>query len=374
MASVAPEAEAEPETSVAPEASVAREAEPEPEAEPEAVVSTVEAAPAASVTTAEAEPQAEPQPTTAAAARKRPSRRVLVAGGIAALVAAVGIGTGIAVTSGSSQPARQSSSARAAPTTVSRAPTAPSAGPTRPAAPIQPATIVGARAWLNANIARSQRISADPNLVSELRSAGFAAAHAAPGYPGAPDWHADSLIISTPQTRARAASAPELNAELAASIPVAVFGTGTQTVEARMVFGTSNPDVLSVQAQRQDDATNRRLAGQELLRNPRVTIPAAWSTLVSTGGLDLRASVVIGLLAARTNVAVVAVVVDQPENAAGTPARTILLSIPPSVLPGIIATLPAGYRPDRISSPTQHNIQLTQLSWGVTLTPQPTLS
>ena len=340
-----------------------------------AVVSAAEAEPAPSVTTAEAEPQTAPEPTTAAATRKRPSGRVLVAGGIAALVAAVGIGTGIAVTSGSSQPARRSSSARAAaPTTVSRAPTAPSAGPTRPAAPIQPATILGARAWLNANIPRSQRISADPNLVGELRSAGFAAAHAAPGYPGALDWHADSMIISTPQTRARAASAPELNAELAASIPVAVFGSGTQIVEARMVFGTSNPDVLSVQAQRQDDATNRRLAGQELLRNPRVTIPAAWSTLVSTGGLDLRASVVIGLIAARTNVAVVAVLVDQPENAAGTPARTVLLSIPPSVLPGILDTLPAGYRPDRISSPTQHHVQLTQLSWGVTLTPQPTLS
>ena len=190
------------------------------------------------LTTAEAEPQAEPEPRTAAAARKRPSRRVLVAGGVVALVAAVGIGTGIAVTSGSSQPARQSSSARAAPTTVSRAPTAPSAGPTRPAAPIEPATIVGARAWLKTNIARSQRISADPNLVGELRSAGFTAAHVAPGYPGAPDWRADNIIISTPETRARAASAPALTAELASSIPVAVFGTGTQSVEARMVFGT----------------------------------------------------------------------------------------------------------------------------------------
>jgi hypothetical protein len=48
--------------------------------------------------------------------------------------------------------------------------------------------------------------------------------------------------------------------------------------------------------------------------------------------------------------------------------------MPPSVLPGIVPTLSAGYRPDRISSPTQHGTQLTELSWGVTLTPQPTLS
>jgi hypothetical protein len=301
---------------------------------------------------------------------------LLVAGGITALAAAVGIGTAIAVTSGSSQSAPQSSSAprAAAPTQASRARSAPSAGLATPAAPVEPATIVGAREWLNANIPRGQQISADPDLVSELRSAGFAAAHPAPGYPGAPDWHADNVIISTPQTRARAASVPALTAELAASIPVAVFGTGTQSVEARMVFGSSNPDILFVQAQRQGDATNRRLAGEELLRNPRVTIAPAWSTLVATGGLDLRASVVIGLIAARTDVAVIGVKVDPAENAAGTPARTVRLSMPPSVLPSVLATLPAGYRPDRISSPTQNNTQLTELSWGVTLTPQPTLS
>jgi hypothetical protein len=302
---------------------------------------------------------------------------VLVAGGVVALAAAAGIGTAIAVTSGSSQPAPRTSTARAAAPTVTRAPSAPSApsaGLTRPAAPLEPAAIAGARAWLNTNIARSQRISADPNLVGELRSAGFTAAHVAPGYPGAPDWRADNVIISTPETRAQAASVPALTAELASSIPVAVFGTGTQSVEARMVFGTNHPDILSVQAQRQDDATNRRLAGEALLRNPRVTVAPAWSTLVSTGGLDLRPAVVIGLIAARTDVAVVAVKVDPAENAAGTPARTVRLSIPPSVLPGLLTTLPAGYRPDRISSPTQNNTQLTELSWGVTLTPQPTLS
>ena len=95
---------------------------------------------------------------------------------------------------------------------------------------------------------------------------------------------------------------------------------------------------------------------------------------MSTGGLDLRASVVIGLIAARTNVAVVAVVVDQAENAAGTPARTVLLSIPPSVLPGILTTLPRDTGPIAFRRRRQNNTQLTQLSWGVTLTPQPTLS
>jgi hypothetical protein len=181
-------------------------------------------------------------------------------------------------------------------------------------------------------------------------------AHVAPGYPGAPDWRADNVIISTPETRAQAASVPALTAELASSIPVAVFGTGTQSVEARMVFGTNHPDILSVQAQRQDDATNRRLAGEALLRNPRVTVAPAWSTLVSTGGLDLRPAVVIGLIAARTDVAVVAVKVDPAENAAGTPARTVRLSIPPSVLPGILDDtsrwLPA--RPHFVTNAEQH--------------------
>jgi hypothetical protein len=359
-----PEAEAEPEGEVEPEAEV--------EPAPSASVSTTEAEPAGSGAAAEAEPQTQPEPSTVAAVRKRPSRRVLIAGGIAALAAAVGIGTAIAVTSGSSQPGPRTSNApAAAPTTPAQA---PSARPARPPAAVQPAAIAGVRAWLKTNIAPSQRISADPDLVSELQSAGFAAAHVEPGYPGAPDWRADNVIISTPQTRAQAASVPALTAELASSIPVAVFGAGTQSVEARMVFGTNNPDILSVQAQRQDDATNRRLAGEALLRNPRVTIAPAWSTLVSTGGLDLRPAVVIGLIAARTDVSVVAVKVDPAENAAGTPARTVRLSIPPSVLPGILATLPVGYRPDRISSPTQSNTQLTELSWGVTLTPQPTLS
>ena len=142
-----------------------------------------------------------------------------------------------------------------------------------------------------------------------------------------------------------------------------------------MVFGTSHPDILSVQAQRQDDATNRRLAGAGAAPQSSGHDRAR----VVDAGFHRRSgsapqSVVIGLIAARTDVAVVAVKVDPAENAAGTPARTVRLSIPPSVLPGLLTTLPAGYRPDRISSPTQNNTQLTELSWGVTLTPQPTLS
>src|SRR4029077_10995092 len=284
-------------------------------------VSAAEVASVGSGATAEAEPQAEPAPQAVATARKRPSPRVLVAGGVVALAAAAGIA--IAVTSGSSQPAPRTSSARAAAPTVTQAPSAPSAGLATPAAPIAPAAIAGARAWLNTNIARSQRISADPNLVGELRSAGFSSAHVAPGHPGAPDWRADNVIISTPETRAQAASVPALTAELASSIPVAVFGTGTQSVETRIVVRATHPEILSVQAQRQDDATNRRLAGEALLRNPRVTVAPAWSALVSPGGLDLRPAVVIGLIAARTDVAVVAVKVDPAENAAGTPAPRV---------------------------------------------------
>jgi hypothetical protein len=298
---------------------------------------------------------------------------VLIGAGVVGLAAAVGIGTAIAVTSGSSGPAAQPS-APAAPAAASRTESAPATQPSTPAPPSESAPVVAAQAWLSANLGRTQRISADPALVSALRRTGFSATHVAPGYPGAPDWHGDSVVISTAQTRSRAAGTPALTAELASSIPVAVFGTGTRSVEVRMVFGTANPDVLSVQAQRQDDVTNRRLAGEALLRNPRVTVAPAWSTLVATGGLDLRAMVVIGLIAARADVSVVAVVVNPAETAAGVPARTVRLTMPPSVLPGIVPTLSAGYRPDRISSPTQHGTQLTELSWGVTLTPQPTLS
>jgi hypothetical protein len=366
VAKAEPEALAEPAEQAVADLPAAAELEAEPES-----TTKESAAPAAAVTSPA--PVTAPA-TTEAAPRKRSDRRVLIGGGVALLALAVGIGTAIAVNSGSSRPSTRPTSAPAVPTSASQISTAQSAASTAPTTSTESATIAGAQAWLTANIPRNQRISADPNLVDALRSAGYAAAHVQPGFPGAPDWHADSLIISTPQTRAQAASVPDLNAELAASIPVAVFGTGTQSVEARMVFGTSDPDILSVQAQRQDDATNRRLAGDALLRNPHVTIAPAWKTLVATGGLDLRASVVIGLIAAHAHVTVAAVVVDPAETAAGTPARIVRVAIPPSVLPGILPTLRAGYRPAQISSPTQNNTQLTELSWGVTLTPQPTLS
>jgi hypothetical protein len=338
---------------------------PEPEEEPaDAAPSTAEA-PTTKAPTAAPEVA---QPSDG----KRTNRPVLVGAGVLVLAAAAATGAVVAVqNSGSSSTGRTSGGSAA--TQANPAASAPSTRPTAPVQPAEPAAVVAARTWLAANIPHGQRLSADANLVAGLRRVGFPAAHAVPGDADA-DWHQDTLIVSTARTRSRAAAVPALNAELAASIPVAVFGSGTQSVEVRMVFGTSDPDVLSVQAQRQEDVTNRRVAGEGILSNPRVTVAPAWTTLIRTGGLDLRASVMIGLIADRANVGVISVVVDPAENAAGVPARTVQLSMPQSVLPGILAILPPGYRPSRTSSPTQNNTQVTELSWGVTLTPQPTLS
>lgn len=368
------EAEAEPDVDVAEAEPIGAEAEPvEPvEAEPEVIAQTApdEAATAPQPSTADG---ATPAGTNKRTHTGSTRRRVLVGGGIL-LAAAVAVGVTVAVKDSGSSSSKASSTAAVASPVTRPTSASPSATATRPAAPPTPTALSSAETWLRANIPATMAISADPNLVGQLQRAGFTAAHVLPGTPGAQDWHADGIVVSTAKTRALAASTPLVNAELASSIPVAVFGTGTQGVEVRMVFGTANPDVLTVQAQRLADATNRRIAGDGLLRNPRVKIAPQWTTLVATGGLDLRAAVVIALIANQTNVGVITVVVDPGENAAGMPARTVRLSMPSWVLPTVLPALPSGYRPGAITTITRDNTQLTQLSWGVTLTPQPTLS
>lgn len=217
-----------------------------------------------------------------------------------------------------------------------------------------------AETWIEANLSRQSPLTADANVADALAVAGFTTDK----FPAAGRWNADRIVVSTPAvhseiTRHLAASAARIS-----SVPVAVFGPATRQVEVRMIVSGS---ASSLEHRMARDARDRLAAGKALLANRRLTADPQPRQVLRAGGLDLRATAVLTLLAAKADVHVTRLGLDTPEAAAGSPARTVTLSLrswksltetlrmlPPAYAPSDIAATFGGYR---------------ELTWSVGLAP-----
>lgn len=149
-----------------------------------------------------------------------------------------------------------------------------------------------AEAWIEANLSRQSPLTAEATVADALAGDGFITDE----YSTGSRWDADRIVVSTPAvhseiTRHLAASAARIS-----SVPVAVFGPATRQVEVRMIVSGS---ASSLEHRMARDARDRLAAGKALLANRRLTADPEPRQVLRAGGLDLRATSVLTLLAGR---------------------------------------------------------------------------
>lgn len=176
-------------------------------------------------------------------------------------------------------------------------------------------------AWATRNLPHSAVIAARGDLAAALRSAGFSHVIAHPG-------GADYLVGVTGGT----------------SVPVAKFGSRGGAVVVRQ-----RVDVRYAARLWAADATGRRAAERELLRNFNVrTAPGARSALAA-GRVDMRAATVLALLAGRGPVRLLAATPEPAEQAVGQPIRILELRVDSGAAQDIRAGLSAAYQPATVA-------------------------
>lgn len=228
--------------------------------------------------------------------------------------------------------------------------------------------VTRAESWLAGNVSTTARVGVDATVAHHLADARRPNVDVLSD--GGAGWPADRFIVATPELRAEAPANPAIAGAFNSSRQVAVFGTGADRVEVRQVA----PDGPSALAFRwSQDVTDRTVGGAGLLHNPRVQEDATSRAVLRRGGLDLRAVVLVGLLAGNTNVRILGITADKAEAAAGMPARQLRMSIrdPARWLAATVATMPPAYRPSDI---TVLPGGARGLAWHVALAPVPSVS
>lgn len=207
-------------------------------------------------------------------------------------------------------------------------------------------TVVRAEEWMGAELPVGARVGVDSAVFTDLAGTGRVTVRMLAT--GGTDWRTDTHILSTPQLRDDATRDPALVMALHASLPIAVFGSSLTRVEVRQVALDS---AVALASRWRQDVVDRAVAGTGLLRNPRVQVNSSSLPVLQHGGLDLRAVLLVALLAAKTDVQIMAITSDPNEAAARMPARRVRIAIPDAApsLAAALAMLPAAYRPSSIT-------------------------
>lgn len=202
--------------------------------------------------------------------------------------------------------------------------------------------VARAENWMTAALPADARIGVDPAVFSDIADTGRASFIVLAS--GWPDRRTETHVLSTPELREDAAGDPVISAALESSRPIAVFGGGARRVEVRQVAIDGTAAFMRRWWQ---DVVDRAVAGAGLLRNPRVQESSSSRAVLRRGGLDLRAVVLLALLAAKTDVRIIDLASNPCEAAANMPARHMRIAIPYAdrSLTAVLAVLPVSYQP-----------------------------
>jgi hypothetical protein len=208
-----------------------------------------------------------------------------------------------------------------------------------------PPEINAAVAWAGRELAHSVKILTNPTMRTALTARGFTNVLTATALAGgtAPTRVTFDYAVSTPALRAAARSGDPVKRALNVSVPIAVFGSGRHQVVVRQVSTVSPAEVASRQAA---DLRRRRAGERQLLTNPAIRARPPALTALRAGQLDLRAATVIVLMANSSHVEIVSVHADEPERAAGLPARSVdVRTDADAAVEALLSNLPSSYRP-----------------------------
>lgn len=162
-----------------------------------------------------------------------------------------------------------------------------------------------AEAWMVDNAPADARILVDDAMWVDLVDGGFSRENVVWYYKAdtdpdvqvlAPDgWRDYDFVVTTDSMRTFPTEFPTVRQAIDNSVVVASFGEGAQQVEVRLVDSEQ-----SGLAQAGDDGlyAARSVAGQQLLRNPGVRIPAEAQDLMTAGVVDGRIMLTLGQLSA----------------------------------------------------------------------------
>ena len=162
-----------------------------------------------------------------------------------------------------------------------------------------------AEAWMAENAAADSRMLVDDAMWVDLVDEGFARENVVWYYKAdtdsdvsalAPDgWRDYDYVITTDSMRTFPTEFPTVSQAIENSVVVASFGEGAQQVDVRFIDNEQ-----SGLAQASDDGlyAARSIAGQQLLQNPSVGVPAEEQDLLTSGVVDGRILLTLGQLAA----------------------------------------------------------------------------
>jgi hypothetical protein len=246
-------------------------------------------------------------------ARRTPRQRLLMLGA-AALVTAVTAGMTAAAIGALSAPA-------GAP-----GPAAPAGAPPPAAAdPLagRSAAVRGQVAvWVARQVSRDAITACDPAMCAALQADGIAPGSLLVLRPSSGDPLGSDVVIATPAVRSQFG---RRLASVYAPVVIASFGAGALRIDVRAMA----PDgAAAYRAALAADLAARRGAGQQLLRNPRVSVSAAARSDLARGRVDARLLLMLAAVASAEPVRVAAFTDSGPGAAAGVPLRAVELTGP----------------------------------------------
>jgi hypothetical protein len=228
---------------------------------------------------------------------------------VSAAVAAVVVVVG--TTASSSRPSSQSGLASSA-----------SSAGAQISGSLQAATAARASAagWIAGQVSPSAVVACDPAMCAALQASGVAAGRLLVLGTSASDPLGSDLVVATPALRSQFGTRL---ASVYAPVVIASFGSGAARIDIRAVAADGTAAYDSALAA---DQSARIAAGEQLIGNRRISMPAAARAVLRAGRVDPRLLAMLAALAAQQPLRILAFGDPSPGASAAIPLRSVELA------------------------------------------------
>jgi hypothetical protein len=174
--------------------------------------------------------------------------------------------------------------------------------------------------WILQQVSRAAVVSCDPQVCTDLVSAGFPAANLLTLGPGSTDPLGSALVVATAPIRAQYGGRL---ASVYAPAVIASFGSGNAKIDIRLVFPGGTAGYGAVQ---QADLSARKTADAQLLANSQIAVSATARAQLLSGDIDPRLPQLLAIMAASHPVSVVDFVNQSPGGGPASLLRSVDLA------------------------------------------------
>jgi hypothetical protein len=171
--------------------------------------------------------------------------------------------------------------------------------------------------WIAGQVAASAIVACDPAMCAALQAAGIAAGRLIALGTAAADPLGSDVVVATPALRSQFGA--RLGSVYAPAV-IASFGSGAGRIDVRAVAPSGAAAYESAVAA---DHRARISAGQQLLRNGRIIVPAAAQTALSAGEVDPRVLMTLAALAVEQPVRILSLGDRSPGASPAAPLRGV---------------------------------------------------